>query len=251
MSSSESDSKQYTQKIWWHNDGLNKTFPLPDYGYHDFFYTYEVMSGDLVVNTLEPDFYTENGEEKCNGLKITFSGNKGVIEITAAQYGTYDGNTYICKYVLSYAGGSKKWDFNTKPIDAEYSHYGGADRNFSDQLSNFSEVSKKNHFYYHPYTRSEVLSYLLDELKTGTTTMDVLKSRNFTGTNYFGVKEAEGLYFLFYNYNCGYNNGRYWPGDNPVDKGANVIHPDGNQDKDENCYTRFLALKAGSVLIIP
>lgn len=243
---SSSDPKEFTQKIWWHSDDANQHMALPDFGYGDFAYTSEVLSGDLVVASLAPDYYTEGNEEKCNGLKVTFTGSKGVIEITAAQYGQYDGNTYICKYVLSYGGGSKKWDFNTKPINPEATHF-WSNQNFSTSLSNFVESNKKNHFYYYPYTRDNVFQ--------GWTSLSAndLKDYDFSQhtTNYVGVAEAEGLFFGFYKGCCGYNNGRYWPGDNPVDKGSDVVHPNGEPLKDQNCYTRFLSLKAGSVLIIP
>ena len=246
--------QEYAQEIWWHSDAAGQHFALGANTYGDFEFTSEVISGDLEVTFLAGDNFTEGNQTKY-GLKVKFTGSKGVIEITAANYGKYDGNTYICKYVLSYGGGSKKWDCNSKPIHPEYSHYGGADQNFSTTLSNFVSKEPSNHFYYYPYTRDEVLSYLKNQLDNGQLSIDDIMTTDFSNTNYFGVQEAEGLFFSFDKYNCGYNNGRYHPaakGTNyPKDTGNDVVHPNGDENKDQNCYTRFIALKAGSLLIIP
>ena len=243
---SSSDSKEFAQEIWWHSDADNQHMALPDWAYGDFEFTSEVKSGDLVVTSLVPGNFTE-GEQTKYGLKVTFTGSKGVIEITAANYGKHDDNTYICKYVLSYGGGSKRWDFNTRPINPEATHFFSSNQNFGTTLLNFVSGTPANHFYYYPYTRDNVYEFFTNY------SVDQLKNENFSerSTNYLGVAEAEGLFFGFYNGNCGYNNGRYFPGNTPVDKGSDVVHPNGDQNKDENCYTRFLSLKAGSVLFIP
>ncbi len=204
-----SHSKEYSQQIFWYSETPGEEYngALPaEWAYNDFDFSYSVLSGDLAVTSLGYD-------RQSNGLKVTFTGNKGSIEITASNFGKKDGNTYICKYVLYYAN-AKRWDFNTKPFSPQAVWWGT-----ETHMNNLS-----NHPVYTPYNGS------IDE------------SRNPGEL----ISQADGLRFVADAGCLGYNN----PAANHTVKNKKGVEVT-DRTKDANCETRYICLKAGSKVIIP
>ncbi len=147
MTGSGNGPHEFTQKIWWHDDGAGQHGALPDdWAYRDFDFYSTVISGDLNVTFLGS--HNENGTY-LGGLKVQFTGTKGTIEITAVNEGKHDGNRYECKYILYYNSYNKKWDFNSKYLELQETneHWNGP-----TNLINRDGSSETRQYYPYKYT---------------------------------------------------------------------------------------------------
>lgn len=205
------DSKEYTQEIWYEGalpGGGHFYGALPFWEAYrdDYEYDAETISGDLQVTFVG---YIENQK----GVKVTFTGNRGAILISARNNGNFDGTQYSCSYVLYYGSSSKRWDFNTKPFTVV------SDRWWGDETH---MAGNNNHPIYTPYN--------------GTL---------YNNGSYL-INEADGLTFVTPEKSFGYHN----PGVNHWVKNKKLQDVE-DPTSDSNIETRFICFKAGSKLIIP
>ena len=211
-------NKEYTQEIWYEGalpGGGNFYGALPFWEAYrdDYEYDAETISGNLVVTYVG---YIENQV----GVKVTFTGSKGAIKVSARNNGNFDGTQYSCSYILYYGGSSKRWDFNTKPFTVKGdSWWWGSETHMA---------GNENHPAYTPF------NYAMTYNDTGNRGPEAL------------VAEAEGLRFDVAAGAFGYHNPAV---DNYVRNKKGQWVTDLTSDK--NIETRFICFKAGSKLSIP